>query len=374
MARTLASIEKITDLKPIEGKDKIVLATVAGYGVIVQKDQFNVNDLCVYIQYDTILPAKPEFEFLRSRCYSATYNGFRIREMFMGGVYSSGIVFPLSILPSDIAKRAFEGMDVEKILDVQKYDPEAKLELDEQVAKRPQSKLVKYLCKYKFFRKLLLPKKMHSGYPTTVQKSDETNIQKVFHYVTTLFPEEAYYATEKLEGQSSSFMLMKKGFRREYRIYSHNVRKGLNDKSNFNLISKKLGIEKILRKQKRNYAIQGEIIGPGIQKNIYKLNDFKLFVYKVTDTDTGKALNFLELREFCQDNNLDMVPVIDELFFTNELISVEHLLEMSNGQSVLNPNVKREGLVFRSVRDQSIGFKVRSPEYLEWFSKGDKTI
>lgn len=85
--RQLASIKVISDITPIEGKDRIVLATVDGWRVIVKKDEFRIGDKCVYIEIDSVLPEKPEFEFLRK-------NNFRIKTMKMAGCISSGICFP----------------------------------------------------------------------------------------------------------------------------------------------------------------------------------------------------------------------------------------------------------------------------------------
>lgn len=96
--RNLASIQKILNLEPIEGKDRIVLATVLGWKCIVQKDEFKVGDLCIYIEIDSILPERPEFEFLRPRCFSEKKGGFFIKTMKLGQTYSQGIIFPLTIL------------------------------------------------------------------------------------------------------------------------------------------------------------------------------------------------------------------------------------------------------------------------------------
>lgn len=90
--RKLASIQRITALEPIPEKDKIELATVLGWRVIVQKGLYDVGDLCVYCEPDSVMPEKPEFEFLRPK-------KFKIKVMKMAGVYSSGICFPVDILP-----------------------------------------------------------------------------------------------------------------------------------------------------------------------------------------------------------------------------------------------------------------------------------
>ena len=118
--RKLASIQIISDLKPIEGKDKIVLATVLGWHVIVKKDEFKIGDKCIYVEIDSLLdPNNPDFEFLRSK-------KFRIKTMKLGNVYSQGIVFPMSILPKN--KEYSVGDDVTDILKIKKYDPQAEEE------------------------------------------------------------------------------------------------------------------------------------------------------------------------------------------------------------------------------------------------------
>ena len=112
MARALAYFFFINSIIPIEGKDRIVLATVLGWTVIVQKD-FNVGDKVVFAEIDSVFPEKPEFEFLRSK-------KFRIKTMKMAGVISQGIVFPLSILPEGEYNI---GDDVTEILGITQYEP-----------------------------------------------------------------------------------------------------------------------------------------------------------------------------------------------------------------------------------------------------------
>ena len=112
MARKLASIQKITDIKPIPDRDRIALATVCGWQVIIQKDQFNIGDLCVFCEIDSVLPEKPEFEFLRK-------NNFRIKTMKMCNTISQGICFTLDILPQDKQYKIDD--DVTNIIGVTQY-------------------------------------------------------------------------------------------------------------------------------------------------------------------------------------------------------------------------------------------------------------
>ena len=87
----LASVQVITDIKPIQDADNIVLAFVLGWQVVIKKDEFNVGDKVCYIQIDTVVPELPEYEFLRER-------KFRVRTIKLRKTLSQGIIFPISIL------------------------------------------------------------------------------------------------------------------------------------------------------------------------------------------------------------------------------------------------------------------------------------
>lgn len=64
--RKLASVQKIIDIRPIEGADRIVVANVLGWECVIRKDEFKVGDLIVYIEVDSKVPNdNPKFEFLK---------------------------------------------------------------------------------------------------------------------------------------------------------------------------------------------------------------------------------------------------------------------------------------------------------------------
>src|SRR3989344_1932208 len=111
--RTLASVQKIKRLESIPEAEKIEKATVLGWSVVVKKGEFKVGGLCVYVEIDSILPARAEFEFLAQ-------NKYRIKTVRLRGQVSQGICFSLSILP---AGDYSEGTDVTEILGIVKYEP-----------------------------------------------------------------------------------------------------------------------------------------------------------------------------------------------------------------------------------------------------------
>jgi len=91
MERKLATIRKITDIRPIEGADMIELATVGGWSVVVAKDVgHKVGNSVVYCEIDSFLPIKEEFEFLRKSSYKkmGDQEGFRLKTIRLRGQLS----------------------------------------------------------------------------------------------------------------------------------------------------------------------------------------------------------------------------------------------------------------------------------------------
>lgn len=143
--RQLASIQKIQEILDHSNADNLEIARIKGWQVIIRKGEFKEGDLCVYCEIDSVMPEKPEFEFLAPRKY-------RIKTTKLRGEISQGIAFPLSILnqgdwefglisisteekgytPSIKRKgdssilneiNLVPGLDVTEILGVTKYDP-----------------------------------------------------------------------------------------------------------------------------------------------------------------------------------------------------------------------------------------------------------
>ena len=102
--RQLASIQKISKLRPIAGADFIVIADVLGWECIVKKDEFREGDLVVYFEVDSILPQRPEFEFMRER-------KFRVKTIKLKKQISSGLVMPLSIVSEEVVPSK-EGLSI----------------------------------------------------------------------------------------------------------------------------------------------------------------------------------------------------------------------------------------------------------------------
>lgn len=362
----LSTISVIQKIEQIPERDRIVLATVENYKVIIKKDEFQVGDKCIYIYYDAALPIKPEYEFLRKNSYSKKYNVFRIKAMKMAGVISEGLVLPLSILPED--KRDLKvGTVLDDILEIKNYEELSSNEVfcNTQASSKKKT-LFHHLMKYRWFRKIFgnryeRNRKLLFEYPCP--KSDEENIEKIWDGIKN--STETFYLTAKAEGSAATYILRKK----KLLCFSHNF---YNDSGCWGKVAKiydmKNALKKVNKFFKTEIAIQGEICGPGIQRNIYKFNDFKFFLYGAYDTKTGRRLNIGELDKIAELGGFQQVA---SLGTSNLLGSVDDMLENAVRPSVYNPELKyEEGVVWRNYTG-SIHFKCKSRPYKLWWNRED---
>jgi len=357
--RKLASIKTIASISPIEGKDRIGLATVDGWQVIVQKSEFSPGDRCVYVEIDSVMPEKPEFEFLRKK-------DFRIRTMKMAGVISQGICFPLSILPPKENGEYELEEDVTEILGITQYEPT--MDADPEPDETGKSKVRKYpafLMRFKWFRSLVLPKKRNKGFPTFVSKTDEIRIQNIPNIV---HDKREWIATEKVDGQSGTFALVRHKSRIpfkkdtfEYIVCSRNLRLLKPDRTPYWRVSDRYQIENALRNMigDRDWiAIQGECVAPNVQGNKYKVKEPDLYVFNLI-YPTGRV-DSIRAKSIIEQHGMKFVPIIGTGYVLPD--SVEEVLAYATGQSTLADTL-REGIVFRS-NDGKHSFKAVSPEFL----------
>lgn len=99
--RKLATIRKISEIKPIEGADKIELAVLDGWRVIIKKDEYKVNDLVVYLEIDSWVPTELAPFLTPVGKEPKEYNGVkgeRLRTKKIRGEISSGLILPIEIL------------------------------------------------------------------------------------------------------------------------------------------------------------------------------------------------------------------------------------------------------------------------------------
>ena len=361
--RKLATIEIIKDIQPIVGADAIEVATVRGWQVVVGKNDFNVGDLCVYCEVDSFLPIKPEFEFLRKGCYKKLADGsegFRLKTVRLRGQISQGICFPISILPNEVISllslEDMIGMDATDALGIVKYDPPVPANLAG-TAK--------------------------GNFPSFIRKTDEERLQNM-EWILTEYADTLFYVTEKIDGTSFTAYL-KDGV---FGVCSRNLDlcepepfvpgmimcpDGIERPKQENThwkVAKALKLEEQMREFGENIALQGELIGEGIQKNRYGLKGQTVLFFNIFDIDKYKYYRYDRFTDRIFKFGLKTVPIVSHVTGFKLLPTMNEMLKYAEDFSVLNPKIQREGVVIRpydeieTPKHGRLSFKIISNKFL----------
>lgn len=376
--RALAYIQHVTNIRPIDGADNIEQCNVLGWNLICKKGEFHEGDPCVYIEIDSKVPEREEFEFLRAK-------GFKVKTMKLGkfNCISQGLAMPQSAF-KELAGLS-EGTDVTDILGI-KYsvqednarkgngDPNAKYK---SMAARHQKifkkKWASWMMRRSWGRKVMFfffgkKKDNPRGFPTFVSKTDE---ERVENQPWRIGDGKTYLATEKLDGTSCTYALERKGRNKfEFYVCSRNVRQQdekqecYHDHNIYWDLAFKYNIEQHLKDflnqfpQLKWVCIQGEGVG-SVQGNPLKLTEDDLYVFNFKESQTGRWSSMAgagQVREW----GMKWVPILGEVQMPD---TMEELKVLATGKSRVNPEVMREGIVYRSL-DGSDSFKNVSREYL----------
>lgn len=342
--RQLATVRRISDLRPIDGADMIELAIVDGWQVVVKKGEFQAGSLGVYFEIDSWVPIHIA-PFLRKPGHPEKIfegvDGERLKTIKLKGQISQGLLLPTSILSFSPT----EGEDLTEGLGVKKWEKPIPARL---------AGLVK------------------GNFPTFLPRTDQPRIQNVFGQVS--HQEGLFEITEKLDGSSMTVYLNGPADGvKEAGVCSRNLDLKWDDKNAFwqvairdDLINKMVGLN-------RNIAFQGELIGPGVQGNSYKLDQLEFYCFDIFNIDTQQYLKAGERDNICRTLDIKHAPMLGYLSMTqwnpetdtiNCKQSVQGLLAQAEGKSELNRNIEREGLVWKSIEKPSVSFKVISNKWL----------
>lgn len=379
--RALAYITTIKGIYPIEGYDRVEHAEVLGWRVIVSKnDNFKVGDKCVYFEVDSLCPSTDErFAFLEKRHY-------KIKTIKMCGVYSQGLIMPISAF-KEISVDVQENTDVTDILGIKYYVEEDNVRKSnipstpiikdkyKRLAKKP---IIKKLLKHAWFRKVFYAffgqqkQKSAKAFPTNfpyVHKTDEERIENLPHLVGYKNP---LIATEKLDGTSCTYILeRKKHGKFEFYVTSRNVRQLTPDQDCYHEsniyweLANKYNIEDKLKKYLEDnlnldyVCIQGEGVG-NVQGNPLKLKENDFYVFNFIRSDIGR-LDSIKGKNIISAWDMKWVPILDTKYMLPK--TMEEIKVASDGKSVVNPEVMREGIVFRDPTND-LSFKSVSRDYL----------
>ena len=336
--RKLATIRKIDALRPIPDADAIECAVVGGWTAVVKKGEFKAGDLAVYCEIDSWIPHALA-PFLSKGKEPRVFDGIqgeRLRTMKLRGQLSQGLLLPMSILTM-VDSELFEGLDVSFPLGIVKYEAPIPAQLAGEVK---------------------------GMFPGWIQKTDQERIQNLKEELDYWLREQhAWEVTEKLDG-SSMTVYLRDG---EFGVCSRNLELKPSETNSLWKVAVRNDLELKLRRADCNLALQGELIGEGIQGNPYKIKGQEFFLFDIYDIDTSKYLTPAERKVFVEEHNIKHVPVLAfgaELWDTLGINSIDGILRFAEGKSVMGMiGCEREGVVFKS-KAMQCSFKAISNKFL----------
>jgi RNA ligase (TIGR02306 family) len=353
MERTLVTLRCIDGVVVHPNADALDLLRIGGWQVVSQKGNFARGDLCLFFEIDSILPDQQQFKFLidkQGKNYSRGI-GARLRTIKLRGEVSQGLAIPISEFP---------GLDVyaenlDERLGVYKYEP-----VDQGGSTSVNAK---------------------GAWPTWMPKTDQERIENCFDKMGTLAWSEdlnpigglLWNVEEKLEG-SSITMYVHDGV---FGVCSHNLdlkMDGSNDENMFVKSAVSQGFH-LMADCAGSWAVRGELVGEGIQGNIYKLKGREICVYDVWDGLNQRYLTQVERSVFLDGLEGMGVSLYEVPYLTTGGIAlpetVDEIIADANGISALH-HTKREGVVWKATRtvkdrfgrEYIPSFKAISREYL----------
>lgn len=244
--RKLATVQRVFAIEPIANADRIEVAVINGWRSVVKKGEFAAGDLGVFLEIDSVPPDIPAFQFLwqvrapdgEEQVVRARPDNFRLRTAKLRGVISQGLLLPIGDA-REAAREAgrnpdaldvTEHADVTDFLQIGKYEPP------------PTGADVR------------------GPFPPYLSKTDEERIQSAPQALTELW-DKPYVITLKLDGASGTFTIDPRDG--SFHVCARNNSLIENDNAYWRA-ARRYNLEATLRAQDRNYAVQGEVVGPGV--------------------------------------------------------------------------------------------------------------
>ncbi len=338
--RAMATIKRIDGIEPIPNADTICLYVIGGWRVIDKIDKYKINDLIVMIEIDSFVPNSLAPFLTKPGKFPKEYKGIqgeRLKTVKMKGVISQGLLMPLTeVFPAaggifDIS----EGADVSEVLGVIKWEPE---------------------------EDAVLGGNAKGTFPHFIPKTKQERVQNLVRQFRDWQVEgRRWCKTEKLHGSSMTAYVRDEVFG----VCSRNQELHSDDANAYWRVALRDEIEGAIRSTGRNFAVQGELVGPGINGNQYGLDELRFYVFDIFDIDTQSYLKPEDRQMWADYMVLATVPVLG---YNVDLSAstVESVVQDANGTTVMpmQKPVAREGFVYSCMDEGQVSFKVISENWL----------
>lgn len=352
----------ILEINAHTNAERLELATVYGFQVIVRKGQYKVGDRVIYVPIDSLLP-----QWLEDQVFppdsKVKLHHHRVRQIRLRGLASQGMLLD----PTDVAKKVNPDylkleQDLAAILGVTKYEPPQRGPSSTQAGPKNRNKKHEHPLFHKYNGLSNI-----KWFPTMFKEGDQVVLQEKMHGTNARASVLPYAANTWKKKLKKLFGLAPKT---ENCYGSNNVDiSSASDYKGFygeDVYGKTFADMDVFSKLKSGEIVYGEIIGPGIQKGYeYDLthHEFLVFDVKVIQAD-GKFrwLNPAEVIEFCKDRGFNTVPQVYVGPYNKELT-----YSLTKGASLYDPKSKvREGVVIKAAEGYDVDGNKKA---LKWVSE-----
>lgn len=342
MERKLASIQRIKSLEPIEGADRIEKATMfdLGWQCVVAKGM-EVGDAVVYFELDSVLPELPEFEFMRESHY-------RVKTKRLRKCLSQGLAIPV---------REVSGLWTGVLNEENETAPDGSKDIIQTEWGQDVTELLG-VTKYEAPVPACLAGDVVGVRPSWVRKTNEYRIQSFPKLLDELAGKEVYIST-KLDGTSMSVYYNSNLDEDDnpFGVCGRNMNFKESEKCSLWNVANRYNLkEKLPEFVVATYGqsavglvIQGELCGPGINKNRMGYKELDFYVFNVYSLDTGDFMGLSDMAYTCSQLGLKTVPIEEVVPFD---FTIDELLEKAEGKYENTKNNK-EGIVIRTTLPES---------------------
>jgi RNA ligase (TIGR02306 family) len=339
--RKLARIVRIDEVNPIPDADAIEVATVGGWKVVVKKNEYKAGELAVYFEIDSWIPHHLAPFLTKSGQYPKVYNGVegqRLRTIKLRGQLSQGLLMPIGILMDVLSLGDFirltEGEEVSEELNIQKWEA-------------PISAQLAGISK--------------GSFPSFIRKTDQERIQNLKREYAEWQEEGLVWEmTEKLDGSSMTVFVNEE----ESGVCSRNLNLKESEENAFWKVAIRENLIDKIKSTGKNIALQGELVGPGIQGNNYNLSDIEFYLFDIYDIDKQEYYTPEQRWMLVLQLGLKHAPILShEINFKENQWTIEKVLINAEFKSYLNKQTEAEGVVFKSL-DGKHSFKAISNKFL----------
>lgn len=397
--RKLVTIRKINAINPIPGADAIEVAIVDGWEVVIKKGEFAVNELCVFFEIDSFLPAdNPAFAFLLRNGTKKDEEGterIRLKSVRLRGQLSQGLALPVKMF----------GNVLEEIGSTDLMKEQIKINLDNNpgwvgfvntditpiVLEQNRYGIEQFLNVIKYER----PSERNGGtgagnaktagsFPVFIPKTDEERIQNIYGKYSTFYKDVEFRPSLKLDGSSItvgyvtderyfldklddsivSFNEMTQELETTVVPYpfdygdaqgivcSRNLALKYDPKAKFwmgvNNIDLMTKLKEYCDEYDRSLAIQGELMGEGIQGNREKLDKYEIFAFRIWDITKQEFLDDADFIDVCNRLGVQTVPQFPIIKPFEKYSTLKEFLDASDIPSLNHPIA--EGIVYKSIK------------------------